>query len=83
MFSLPYSFTSGKLRAGDNPYAGYTGGEAEIKGYLKSHPDLARKAVGAGVNFARENPQMVMQGAGYASSAAAGGADVNPFADRV
>jgi len=47
--------------------------QAEIKEYLDSHPELSRKAMSAGVNFARNNPDIVKQGAeAYFSSSSAG-----------
>ena len=65
-----------------DPSAQYTTAGAEAKAAAARNPDLMRKAVGAGVNYAKENPQMVMNAASvYQDSQrqGGGGGNDNPF----
>ena len=65
-----------------DPSAQYTTAGAEAKAAAARNPDLTRKAVGAGVNYAKENPQMVMNAASvYQDSQrqGGGGGNDNPF----
>jgi len=53
------AFKSGELSAQGDPYGGYTGGEKEMLAYLQTKPELAAKAQGAALSFARDNPDVV------------------------
>lgn len=84
------SFKTGALSAAADPYGGYTGGEAEMLGYLKANPALAQKAGAAAVKVAAANPDQAFrvmaaaQQGGNAAGTGAGGAegDDNPWAQR-
>lgn len=54
----------------DDPYKGYSGGEKEMAAYLQKHPELAQKAVNAGVSVAQNNPALGAQAMSMAASAA-------------
>lgn len=77
-------FKAAGFAASDDPYSTYTGGDAEMRAYLRNHPKLAQKAISAGVSIAQQNPAVAQQVVGAAASAAvnnqrhARGSD-NPF----
>ena len=58
----------GELNVYADPTQGYTTGDAEAVAFLKAHPELAKKAATTGVNYAKENPDVVR---GAMTSAAA------------
>lgn len=71
------AFRTGELSASSDPFGGYTGGEQEMLAYLKSNPELAKKAGSAAVKVAQQNPELAMQ---VAAGAHAGGAGAsNPW----
>lgn len=78
--------TGGSMSASDDPYAHYTGGEAEVADYVRKNPELARKAMKKGVAVARDNPAATQRVAASAMAAERGGGgggggdDDNPFA---
>ena len=69
------AFRSGELSAKGDPYGGYTGGEQEMLAYLKSNPELAKKAGAAAVKVAQNNPDLAMQ----VAAGAHGGSGANPW----
>lgn len=71
-------FKASGITADSDPYSTYTGGEEEMKAYLRAHPDLTRKALGAGVTVAQQNPALAQQVAATAVSAAASSARAPP-----
>lgn len=85
VIKLHPGFRAAGLGAYSNPYDSYTGGEAEMKAYLSSHPELAQKALKAGVSVAQQNPALATRviTTAAASGALAGGASTprseNPF----
>ena len=65
-----------------DPSAGYTTAGAEAKAAAARNPELTKKAVGTAANYARENPQMVVQAASAYSQSqqgGGGGGNDNPF----
>lgn len=71
------AFRTGELSASSDPFGGYTGGEQEMLAYLKSNPELAKKAGSAAVKVAQQNPELAMQVAAGAHGGGAAGA--NPW----
>jgi len=58
LFNMVIIYRHGKLFA--DPSAEYGGtAESNAAAYLQANPDLARSAIGAGVNLARDNPECV------------------------
>lgn len=64
-------FKAAGINASDDPYSTYTGGDDEMKAYLRNHPQLAQKALKAGVSVAQQNPAVAAQVATAAVSASA------------
>lgn len=64
------AFTSGRLQGSSDPFTTYVGGEKVMVDYLKSNPELARRAGAAAVQAARDNPELARQAASGAASAA-------------
>ena len=69
------AFRTGELSAHGDPFGGYTGGEQEMLAYLKSNPELAKKAGAAAVKVAQNNPDLAMQ----VAAGAHGGSGANPW----
>lgn len=60
------TFSAGGVRGGStDPSRAYSRGEEDLahagKQVVQQNPDLARRAVSAGVSYARENPEVVQQ----------------------
>jgi COPI associated protein len=75
------SFRSGELKASADPFGGYTGGETEMLKYLQKNPQLANKAAGVAVQYAKENPQVALQVV-QAGAKAQPEAESNPWAPK-
>lgn len=68
------AFRTGELSAKGDPFGGYSGGESIMLEYLKKNPQLANKAAGAAVAFAKSHPEQALAMASAVSSANAAGA---------
>lgn len=51
-------FHASGLNMTSDPNASYSGGEEEMRKFIIANPKLAQKALSAGTNFAKENPQL-------------------------
>lgn len=64
----------GKLSLGDDPTMVYSSGESEIGKTIANNPNATKAVMKAGVNYAKENPEVAQQALGMAASSA------NPYA---
>lgn len=60
VFNMVIIYRHGKLF--EDPSAEYDTAESRAAGFLRENPEMARNAVGAGINLARNNPECVFFG---------------------